>query len=34
MPFRAPEKADLRNNLGSNNAKPFSHKSLQVFFMI
>lgn len=33
MPFRAPEKADLRNYLGSHNAKPFSPKSLQVFFM-
>jgi len=34
MPFRAPEKADLRNYLGSNNAKSFPPKSLQVFFMI
>lgn len=25
MPFRAPEKADLRNYQGSHNVKPFSH---------
>ncbi len=34
MPFRAPEKADLRNDQGSHNAKPFSLALSYLVFVI